>query len=735
MLFVVISLCAFVPQGNSASNLAIGKSYTVFPPPNYPLTAAPTDRTALTDGVYTDAGIIWTQKTTVGWQETGIVKITIDLKKVAVIDGITFSTAKGNFGDVNYPARIGAFVGPDEEHLRYVGDLAATVDQAPVKYQTNRFSLQDIGAKGRFVLLNVELNGRYLFCDEIEVFAGKQDRGRVGRLSPEEALRLQVDRNVLQGWVEQMQPQLSGNIGFNSRLAEITQRLRAADASRDDTRAVEAELLTLRGELLRAQFPGKAFLLEPVAPWGVFSPVSASNGVPLQEIALSLPQGGYDHASFVITNLADAERQVSITLAAGTAESPLVSLYQIPFVQSAAMEYVPDPLVPLAGSFPLRSGESKMIFVSAQGNKPGNWRNSLTIAVDGTKVIIPIESKVVPVALSKRLALNSVTWNYLDFEPTRDRKAVAMNDLFAHHAYVSVLASNSLALTDTALPDLFRMKQAFERQQGADKILLMLAFREEWVRTSRGKYQFLSDDWKKWFRTWYDRTMKMAVAAGVRREKIYLYPYDEIDEKEIDQFIAFAKWVRQEIPDVRLYATLGRKESEKALPYLDIAQVINDDAVLKKFAPGSAELWLYDAKGPAKSLSPYAYYRLLAWKAFLRGYKGIGFWAYADTGWADHPSSAWDDFDGKYPDFAVIYDGPNNSIISSRRWEAWRMGIEDYELLTMYAKAKGEAAAKDLAKRVLERTDDVTQADAVRRKILGELSNGADAGQMGAVSK
>ena len=107
---------------------------------------------------------------------------------------------------------------------------------------------------------------------------------------------------------------------------------------------------------------------------------------------------------------------------------------------------------------------------------------------------------------------------------------------------------------------------------------------------------------------------------------------------------------------------------------------------------------------------------MLSWKAFLRGYTGVGFWAYADIG--DKDTTAWKELER---DFAVIYDGPDNSIISSRRWEAWRMGIEDYELLTMYAKAKGVPAAKALAKQVLDQPGDVTLADTVRRQILADL--------------
>jgi hypothetical protein len=50
------------------------------------------------------------------------------------------------------------------------------------------------------------------------------------------------------------------------------------------------------------------------------------------------------------------------------------------------------------------------------------------------------------------------------------------------------------------------------------------------------------------------------------------------------------------------------------------------------------------------------------------------------------------------------------------------MGIEDYELLTMYAKAKGESAAKALAKSVIDNPEDTSKADEARKKILLELS-------------
>jgi hypothetical protein len=83
-------------------------------------------------------------------------------------------------------------------------------------------------------------------------------------------------------------------------------------------------------------------------------------------------------------------------------------------------------------------------------------------------------------------------------------------------------------------------------------------------------------------------------------------------------------------------------------------------------------------------------------------------------------ATAWKELER---DFAVIYDGVGQSIVSSRRWEAWRMGVEDYELLKMYAVKKGSGAAKAMAKTVLDHPEDTSKADQMRQTILTELSH------------
>lgn len=725
----IYGLFGIINSSYSANNIAFGKSYIVSPKPSYRLTAPLTDVTSLTDGKYT-TGQFWSNKSTVGWQKARPVEIIIDLENVFTVTSISFNTARSESAGVAFPAHVHAFIGSDREHFLYVGDIAKNRDNVPGSYKVTKFILSGLETKGRYVLLEVHPKGPFLFCDEIEVLEGKHDNGVAGTLNIDEARnyserlrRADLDIKMIKNLIEDLKPNMTNLAQLANRLAGTEILLQNQSIALENAVVAENELFALRGEMLRLQNPGKEFLVSVLNPWVKVSPVYSITHVSDEKLFLVMPVAGYDYTALLITNLAASIRQYSITLKDKTLEMAEIFLYEVPFLKAASMEYVADPLVPLRSPLMLRPGESRMIYAASVGKNVGTCFNTLNIVSQGQYASISVKIQVVNLELARKFSLNSVCWNYLDFKPTRESKAAAMKDLFEHHSKVVVIYPAQLSLFEAdGIQDSIVTKQAFGLQKGAEKILLFINFRDDRLRTANGRYEFLSVKWKEWFRTWYDKIVKVATTNGFTQEQLYLYAYDEMGGEEIGQFIAFATWVRNDIPGIKLYATLGKEDSERALPYLDIAQVVNNDGVLRKFNNSAAELWLYDAKGPAKSLSPYSYYRLMAWKAFLKGYKGIGFWAYGDTGWGDAKSSAWDDFDGNYPDFAVIYEGDGSTIISSRRWEAWRMGIEDYELLTMYAKIKSEGVAKALAEVVCDYPEDTSRADEVRRKILLELS-------------
>jgi thiamine monophosphate kinase len=71
----------------------------------------------------------------------------------------------------------------------------------------------------------------------------------------------------------------------------------------------------------------------------------------------------------------------------------------------------------------------------------------------------------------------------------------------------------------------------------------------------------------------------------------------------------------------------------------------------------------------------------------------------------------------------VVYEGEGRNLISSRRWEAWLAGIEDYELLTVFARKRGIEAARALALDVLRDIGVTTKADNAREIIYHSLSH------------
>ena len=129
------------------------------------------------------------------------------------------------------------------------------------------------------------------------------------------------------------------------------------------------------------------------------------------------------------------------------------------------------------------------------------------------------------------------------------------------------------------------------------------------------------------------------------------------------------------------------------------------------------KIWVYNARGGKKG-HPLAFYRLQAWRAFKYGASGLGFWAYADTG--PH-GTGWDDFDGVRPDFSVIYEG-RKSILSSKRWEAWREGVEDFVLLGLAQKNLNrigdEAEIAALVEKVIAQDKDCSAFNLIRRRLL-----------------
>ena len=171
----IVLLPTSIALGQQAfENIAKGRVYTMQPPPNYGLCTDAEDVTQLTDGIFTE-NYFWTQATTVGWQGTPVVLLTVDLGQTQPIAGLSYSTAAGVAG-VAWPREIRIAVSEDGRLWRSPGDLVilskANGSPPAEGYGTFRYETHELASRGRYVRLAVVTDGAYAFCDELEIFRG-----------------------------------------------------------------------------------------------------------------------------------------------------------------------------------------------------------------------------------------------------------------------------------------------------------------------------------------------------------------------------------------------------------------------------------------------------------------------------------------------------------------------------------------------------------------------------------
>ncbi|MBN8281488.1 MAG: hypothetical protein J0M16_12845, partial [Gammaproteobacteria bacterium] len=194
---------------------------------------------------------------------------------------------------------------------------------------------------------------------------------------------------------------------------------------------------------------------------------------------------------------------------------------------------------------------------------------------------------------------------------------------------------------------------------------------------------------------WVGVLKDVAREAGYGPDDWALYPVDEPRGDDLDRLATLITRLRAIDPSLKFYAnpSLGRGERVTALPALWKLKGLVDywqpragpsfDAVAMVLGEESRDrLWMYDnPREPARSTVPRCY-RALGSRAFDAGARGLGFWSFSST----NDSSAWSDFDGRQPDWSVVYEA-KTGFVSSRRWEAFQQGISDFAVLAYCARS------------------------------------------------
>jgi hypothetical protein len=771
--FLLLSVAAVVllfclPAAIAAENLALHKSYTMKPKPTYKLCTDDADVLQLTDGK--TLGSYWGNKSTVGWQNVATpVDIIIDLGRTGFIQEIRIYTTGGGLAGVEFPRQVFGFVSPDNKNFELAGiaesnQTAGLRGDSPKRIPTVLL-IKNVNKTARFVKILAEPEGVYLFLDEIEV---------IGNLATADSTSF-----VKSNRFKPMNPQdifasIEKREQFKRNLAATTETMRRKDTtfSQDFTSNILNELSSIetdisksdmndasldmfrnklglaRAKIYHAFYNKKEYVCLVADPMEIREEKTmllVPPGTP-NEISLDIWQGEYEPAAVNIINCSQKKLQLAVSLSPLSGPNNIVidskstiTIRRAIYVSAKGKGDIADALV-LQGErpFEIRPGEITQIWMSIHNPalKAGTYRGSIGFVVDMPEANqYPIETialniKVEPFKLITDTKLSTNVCAYPEYIGiAKENINECARDLQEHYTNVFVVHPSSVPYlhrkpAQTSQQDEFRQfGRMIDEHSYARTFLLFLAFTPE--KKDYGRFgQWMSPAWQDEFAVWLKNITNILKEHGIGYDRFALAPFDE---RLCAEFYEIAKLIKTIDPKIRVYANsfgkgpadfnrfqslidiwcMSRIESEKHLEWLED---------IKGFGK---EVWTYRARGPGKAHEPYSFYRLMPWWALQNGLTGVSFWVYADP----HSDDSWNDYYAPAGHYGVVYIATKSpvatggeNIIPSRRWEAWREGIEDYMYFEQLQRAADKIKITNPAKAMQIQQFIKSQVDTVLKK-------------------
>jgi hypothetical protein len=706
VVFFLISISTYAET--NIVNLADHAKYTVKPAPSYRLTTDIGDRSQLTDSKYVKSHF-WTSKESVGWTKTGVIKIEIDLGANRAVHKVCVNTARGIVSGVSFPESVKLFLSDDNKNFSFYGDIYQDQDHKQGAYLVRKFCSPTNPSNGRYLMVAAQPKGDYVFMDEIEVWGAPIVQTNT---SPNSVLsKLDIDSMLLTTKTNEHLSLALLNVieSFNKSITQsnitdeintVTDRLNNRNNLTNQINNQAMDMLFGINRQLIAQVSSQPLIIWHQNPWTRFTPFDRpmQNTGTVPNIYFNLMRNGTDENAFVVTNNTDTSQTLTIqkaTQSFNTNNFPEISLFEVmPVITSPYNQFVGDALKPLVESLIIKPGESKQIWITAKAaeSNAGAYEQKILINSNSgqfNEIIVNVNMKVWNVAFPASQQLKVNTWAYFDRRPLDKLSLIATKDLESHHVNLATIPAYSLPWPkfNGALMSKIDFT-AFDKQLGLQKNskhLFYLGFNDIALRDLNSPYKFMTPQWQQAFKfcigTWVDHLAQL----GYNSQDYAFYPIDEPNGAEqIDVLVKVSKLIKDVDPNLQIYTTLGypvgNSDLLKISAAIDIAQVENSTiSKAQKLAllNRNKEVWSYTALQAGKHANPFTFYRAQAWQAFSERLTGIGFWSYADIGTT---GTAWNDFDGARADFAVVYETADD-LWGSKRWKAWRMGVEDFELL------------------------------------------------------
>jgi hypothetical protein len=362
----------------------------------------------------------------------------------------------------------------------------------------------------------------------------------------------------------------------------------------------------------------------------------------------------------------------------------------------------PLPLLGESQTVKLEPGETRKLWLTfrSQALAAGTHRATLRIgdlAANEAPTEIPVTVEVSAVRLPEKFTYRECNWLYLNSITDETLQDATLKDAVEHGMNVFVIpsvsipvdAEGNLGAANAEAPD-----KLVRKLRGRAFFLISGPISVQWPAAAQPSAPLRDQTFARALR-WYAGHMR---SLGCDYEDYAIYLQDEPGlmghDANFDAYVAMVKQFKATDPRMQLYANpAGGARAELLRPIQDLIDVWAPDlhlvreqpAELKQIFQRAKHYWHYEAPGDQRELDPLGFYRVKPWVAFQQGMTGGGYWVYSSTDyWTDNPAGG--------TEYGTVYP-TDKGPVTTKRWEASRAGIQDFELLWLVRKTAAQSSA------------------------------------------
>lgn len=735
VIIIGLLLSALLSGSAQPVNIALNKSYTLVPRPNYALCTDPDDIVQLTDGEYVK-GRLWVQKGAVGWHGAVPVICTIDLGKIEPVSGVSWSTAAGVAG-VTWPVSIQVLISSDLKQWHYLGDLCEMGrDGEPLpeigSYSNYKFTTHRMRGYGRYICVMTTCRP-YCFVDEIEVFRGEDEwlnQPMIGETT--ESPKKFHNQNLVKGGV------------ITRLISDIEHAQKNATTYADE--AVVKTVKKQASQLHEAigEFAGRLPAdFKTILPYGdLHTQILALNSHTLRYLGFDKPvvwQNNRwdplelhtlppsDHANFKgvkldlmrgevrgetlnITNPYNSQIKLGIRIN-GMPQQLNLEMREVMVTDTMACAPVMAALAPLkkeGGVYTISvpAGCTRQIWLSAYrpAGDAGTYRGDLALTSQNPafnhKLELQVRLRNLDFPKQPRIHVGGWDYvhgkaNYYNAPGNLKENLALMRDMYVDSPWATYAVApknaqydNNGTLSNQDELDFSAWDEWLERWHSARNYCVFMSVGRSFEGEAMGTPRF-NTMVATWLKAWVAHISKQ----GLKPHQLVFLLVDEPHSKEHDErLIAWGRAIRAANTGVTLFIDPTYRNPEEGTPEMyalhDVlcpnTPMMNTQGekfkeFYRKQRDAGKTLWLYSCSGPAKLLDPIGYHRAQAWIAFDIQAKGTFYWAFGCGG---RTGDSWCSYKHEINEYAPYFVSPTG-VMEGKHSEAIRESVQDYEILSI----------------------------------------------------